>query len=494
MYKPQFTKSGHLVSTVGEQIWWNPEAPDSMEPLQRHGVIKGSSFGSEFWHTQIWCVEIELLNIHVSSVYTLSCIYICTYVYSISSKVRPKYWLISSESLFFTSSLFSADLSNLKIPETIQNETCKHEMSKKLQIQLHISILPNKTFPQPLHFSLKFSSVLCGTFKETNSTKRRTQWSRWYRCCIQRSSRDWFSQHFFRQRCFVWNWRRCLLTFPLYVPSCWGKSVVKKKFTVWKFTPTLEANKFATDFWWIFIFMPLFLKSTTFGSLSSKFRQRFVIQTGRTTWEGKNECCLWYIYLLQQHGHFESRLRRGNTYQVFQTIVEVSVFTFILSHSGPLQCLFLCHLAVKRLAVSWCWIELSEMTTGCNMPQGQCNVLRMLLNHRGEHLMTWSIQLLNPGRVLAMMNPFKSWSITTPLNTYYPCNILSYRISYYHQIILIICLINFVGTPTCRFIFQGSQQEPLASSKRSSGCASGLMESQPWEFLIPKQVHMDKRW
>ena len=53
-------------------------------------------------------------------------------------------------------------------------------------------------------------------------------------------------------------------------------------------------------------------------------------------------------------------------------------------------------------------------------------------------------------------------------------------------------LINFVGTPTCLFTFQGSQQEPLASSKRSSGCASGLMESQPRECLIPKQVHMDK--
>lgn len=53
-------------------------------------------------------------------------------------------------------------------------------------------------------------------------------------------------------------------------------------------------------------------------------------------------------------------------------------------------------------------------------------------------------------------------------------------------------LINFVGTPTCLFTFQGSQQEPLASSKRSSGCASGLMESQLREFLIPKQVLMDK--
>lgn len=77
MYKPQFTKSGHLVSTVGEQIWWNPEAPDSMEPLQRHGVIKGSSFGSEFWtYADLLCQKWAggLLNVHVSSVYTLSCI------------------------------------------------------------------------------------------------------------------------------------------------------------------------------------------------------------------------------------------------------------------------------------------------------------------------------------------------------------------------------------------------------------------------------------
>lgn len=58
----------------------------------------------------------------------------------------------------------------------------------------------------------------------------------------------------------------------------------KKKFTVWKFTPTLEANKFATDFRWIF------LKSTTFGPLHPSFAS--------ASWSklaGQPECCLWYF-------------------------------------------------------------------------------------------------------------------------------------------------------------------------------------------------------
>lgn len=143
-------------------------------------------------------------------------------------------------------------------------------MSKKLRIQLDISILRNKTFPQPLHFSLRFSGLLCGTFKETNSTKRRTQWSRWSRCCIQRSSRDWFSQ-LFSDNFVLFEIEGDVWSHFLYMSHLGAEIQWYKKFTVWKFTPTLEPNKFVTDFWWIFIFMLLFLKSTTFGFLHPSF-------------------------------------------------------------------------------------------------------------------------------------------------------------------------------------------------------------------------------
>lgn len=290
---------------------------------------------------------------------------------------------------------------------------------------------------------------------------------------------------FFRQRCFVWNRRRGLITFPLYVPSCWGKSVVKKKFTVWKFTPTLEANKFVTDFWWIFIFN--FLKSTTFGS---KFRQLFVIQTGRTTW----------VLLMVLLG--------TSTAWAFRIKIEERKHMPSLPNNCGSFCLYFHSCAFMAVTMPCC-LSPCRKTACCFL------VLNPAVwdNYRMQHA-TRSVQCVQNAfepswwRSDDLINTTsesrscisydesfqKSWSITTPLNTYYPCNILSYHISYYHQIILTICLISFVGTPTCLFTFQDSQQEPLASSKRSSGCASGLMESQPREILIPKQVHMDKRW
>ena len=60
--------------------------------------------------------------------------------------------------------------------------------------------------------------------------------------------------------------------------------------TVWKFKPTLEANKFAADLVDLYLHGTI-LKSTIFGSSTelvvcisaSKLRESFVIQTGRTT-------------------------------------------------------------------------------------------------------------------------------------------------------------------------------------------------------------------